>query len=180
MTGRLIGVVGPSGVGKDSVMQALASSVTGFTLVRRVITRDARAGGEDFEAVTEAEFERRRQAGAFCLHWEAHGLHYGIPKSVKDRIAKGEDVLVNLSRNVLRDLHAVFPRITILNITASPETLAERLAKRGRETPDDIAKRLAKASRILPEGLEILEINNDGALEDTVAEALALLHPASV
>lgn len=161
-------------------MHALATSVTGFTLVRRVITRRADAGGEDFESVTEAEFARRRQAGAFCLHWEAHGLCYGIPNAVKDRLAKGEDVLVNLSRNVLSDIKAIFPRVTVLNITASPETLAERLAERGRETPEDIAKRLAQASRVLPDGMEILTVNNDGPLEDTVAEALSLLHPARV
>ena len=180
MTGRLIGVVGPSGVGKDSVMRAMAANVTGFILVRRVITREPGAGGEDYESVTEAEFEQRRLAGAFCLDWEAHGLRYGIPRTVLNRVAKGEDVLVNLSRDVLRDIKAIFPRVTILNITASPETLAERLEQRGRETPDDIAKRLAKASRVLPDGMEIVTVSNDGPLEDTVAEALALLHPARV
>ncbi len=176
MTGRLIGVVGPSGVGKDSLMQALASTVTGFTLIRRVITRDGDAGGEDFEAVTEAEFETRRAAGEFCLHWQAHGLSYGIPKSVKNRVAKGEEVLVNLSRDVLTEISAIFPRVAVLNVTARPETLAARLADRGRETPEEIAARLAR-KRTLPEGLDILTIHNDGPLEDAVDEALAWLHP---
>ena len=70
-------------------MQALASSITGFTLARRVITRSADAGGEDFEAATEDEFETLRAAGAFCLDWRAHGLRYGNPvlHRLRDAIA---------------------------------------------------------------------------------------------
>ncbi len=160
-------------------MQALASSITGFTLARRVITRSADAGGEDFEAATEDEFETLRAAGAFCLDWRAHGLRYGIPQSVQNRVAKGEEVLVNLSRDVLTEVAKVFPRASVLNITAKPETLAERLAKRGRETPEEIAARLSRR-RPLPDELDILTVHNDGPLEDTVVEALALLHPLRV
>ncbi len=180
MSGRLIGVVGPSGVGKDSIMQALAESVVELTLARRVITRDPEAGGEDYEPVTEAEFERRRLGGAFCIDWRAHGLSYGIPTVVKTRIGQGDEILVNLSRNVLTEVAAVFPRVTVLNITASPEKLAARLAKRGRETPEEIAKRLARSARELPKGIETHMLSNDGPLDETVARARALLHPVRV
>jgi len=58
--GRLIGVVGPSGAGKDSVMEALARARPDFHLVRRVISRAEGAGGEVYERVSPGEFERRR------------------------------------------------------------------------------------------------------------------------
>ena len=64
--GALVGVVGPSGVGKDSVMQALVAARPDLRLVQRVITRPETAGGEPFEGVSEAEFARRRAAGDFC------------------------------------------------------------------------------------------------------------------
>ncbi len=176
MTGRLICIVGPSGVGKDTLIAALAEASPDFAIVRRVITRAPELGGEDFEGVTEEEFERRRAAGAFCIHWRAHGLSYGIPDEVRLRVGKGEQLLVNLSRGVLEEVAAKFPQFAVLNVTASAEVLAARLADRGRETPEEIEARLNRSSD-LPEGLPIVTIENDGPIEETVDAALGLLHP---
>ncbi len=177
--GRLIAIVGPSGVGKDTLMAGMAAARPGLHLVRRVITRDPSAGGEPCEAVTEAEFAARRAAGAFCLHWQAHGLHYGIPQAVRARVAGGEVALVNLSRGVLSEARAAFPQLAVLNVTARPETLAARLAGRGRESVAEIALRLARADKPLPEGVVAIRIANDGPLEETVARTLRVLFPVS-
>ncbi len=180
MKGRLIAVVGPSGVGKDSVMTAMAARRPDLGIVRRVITRAPGLGGEDYEAVGETEFAHMAATGAFCLHWRAHGLHYGIPASVRDRLADGRDMLVNLSRGVLAEMQAAFPGAVVLHLTARPETLAERLAGRGREPRDVIEKRLARADLSLPAGVRAVEIPNDGPLSETVDAALAALYPARV
>jgi len=178
VTGRLIGVVGPSGAGKDTLMAALAEASPRVLLVRRVITRPAEMGGEDFDGVSEAAFENLASTGAFCVHWRAHGLRYGIPVTVRRQIADGQDMLVNLSREVLREVADAFERFSVLHVTASRTRLAERLTARGRETPDEIERRLARAVPPLPGDLDILTVENDGPVSETVARALALLHPA--
>ncbi|MEO0703578.1 MAG: hypothetical protein AAFY80_15680 [Pseudomonadota bacterium] len=66
MTGRLIGVVGPSGVGKDSVMAGLVEADPQLALVRRTITREPELGGEDYTPATQAAFDRLVAKGAFC------------------------------------------------------------------------------------------------------------------
>lgn len=175
--GRLIAVVGPSGVGKDSVMAGLHSAAPAMHLVRRVITRAPELGGEEYDAVTVAQFEEMAQDGAFAVHWGAHGLFYGIPKVVRDHIDRGTDCLANFSRKALQAGAQAFPNFLVLNITAKPETLAQRLRARGRESEDDIARRLAEAQKSLPEGLKTLTLSNDGPLEQTVSQALALLQP---
>ena len=180
MNGRLIGVVGPSGAGKDSLMNALVARRSDFGIVRRVITRPPDQGGEAYDAVTEDEFDRLRAAGAFCVDWRAHGLRYGIPDTVRPRIAGGEQLLVNLSRDVLTDVAPVFPGFTVLNVIAARETLAARLAARGRESGDEIARRLDRAPRPMPPGLPVLTVSNDGALADTVDAAIAGLQPVRV
>lgn len=177
MTGRLIGVVGPSGVGKDSLMAGLSATCTEFGLVRRVITREAHLGGEDYDAVSEAEFARMEADGAFCLSWQAHGLYYGIPDAVRLSIAKGEQMLVNLSRTVLPLVGDVFPHFEVINVTASPETLAARLEGRGRESREEIARRLSRSVAAFPEDLTVHTVHNDGLLEDAVTMALELLQP---
>lgn len=173
--GRLIAVVGPSGVGKDSVMAGIHAAMPQIHLVRRVITRAPELGGEAYDAVTVDTFQTMAQDGAFALHWGAHDLHYGIPVTVKYQLNKGTDCLANLSRKALAEASSVFPRLTVLNITADIETLARRLADRGRESDAEIAKRLAQAEVPLPPGLPVIHLSNDGPLSDTVGRAVALL-----
>jgi len=178
--GRLVAVVGPSGVGKDSVMRALVEARPQMHLVRRVITRPSDAGGEAFDGVSEDDFAARAGAGAFALSWRAHGLRYGIPRGVEDVLAAGRDAVVNLSRAVLPEAAARFPGLVVICLTADPDTLARRLAARGREDPDEIARRLARAEFALPAGTGAVFIDNTGALDDTVAAILSHLMPAKV
>lgn len=177
MTGRLIAVVGPSGVGKDSVMEALIAARPEMRLARRVITRPSGAGGEEFDGVSAEAFAQMEQQGEFALSWQAHGLRYGIPIRVQTHLKAGHDVLANLSRGMLRMAEDVFPGMITLNLHADRDVLAKRLATRGRETAQDIAARLERADQPLPQGITALTLDNSGALEDTVAEILRLLYP---
>ncbi|WP_428512506.1 phosphonate metabolism protein/1,5-bisphosphokinase (PRPP-forming) PhnN [Roseovarius sp.] len=180
-SGRLIGVVGPSGVGKDSVMQALAARHEGVRLVRRVITREADSGGEDFEAVSEEVFAARARAGAFVLHWRAHGLRYGVPVSVREDLAVEHLCLVNLSRSVLADAQAMFPGFAVVHLTAPGKVLAARLATRGRESAEVIAARLERAGFALPGGLNhVIRVENTGTVEEAAQAVWAQLQPERV
>jgi ribose 1,5-bisphosphokinase len=180
MSGRFIAMVGPSGVGKDSVMEAMVAGNPKIVLARRVITRPSEAGGEAFDGVSEEEFQRRADAGDFALHWPAHGLHYGILQSVDKDLVEGKDVLANLSRAVLLEAQVRFARFEVINLTAKRLVLAARLAGRGRETSAQIAGRLDRASAAFPEGIEALHLDNSGRLDQTVAAALDRLYPVKV
>lgn len=178
--GRLIAVVGPSGVGKDSVMEGLHGAIPDLHLVRRVITRAPDLGAEDYDAVSVLQFEALVKNGAFIAHWGAHGLHYGVPITVKYQLCKGTDCLVNFSRKALAQAAGIFPSLVVLNITAKPETLAHRLAARARETEEEISKRLAQADKPLPAELKVINLANDGPLYQTISRGAALLQPVSL
>ncbi|MEM9855395.1 MAG: phosphonate metabolism protein/1,5-bisphosphokinase (PRPP-forming) PhnN [Pseudomonadota bacterium] len=175
MSGRVIAVVGPSGVGKDSVMAGLAATLPKAHLVQRVITRAKEAGGEPYHPVTDQEFDKLVARGAFCIHWRAHGLAYGIPRDLYDELALGKVCLVNFSRTALEKAARLFPNFVILNITAAPGTLAQRLSARARESEDEIARRLEKAVKTLPSHGDIRHVSNDGPLAETVARAAQIL-----
>ncbi|KEJ96461.1 phosphonate metabolism protein/1,5-bisphosphokinase (PRPP-forming) PhnN [Pseudosulfitobacter pseudonitzschiae] len=177
MSGRMIAVVGPSGVGKDTVMQALVDAAPQLSLVRRVITRAADAGGEDFDAVSVPMFMGMQAAGEFALSWQAHGLRYGIPATVDRELKQGRDLLVNLSRSVLPAAQARFGAMPVLLLTASPAVLRARLMARGREAGAEIDARLARAGFALPGGIAAIHIDNSGPIADTVRRALAALYP---
>lgn len=175
MNGRLIAFVGPSGVGKDSLMEALAAR-HGLRQVRRVITRPSDAGGEAFEGVSEAEFTQRAAAGQFALSWQAHGLQYGIPHA---QIGGDEDRLINLSRAVLPEAQTLWPTLVVILVTAPPDILRARLLQRGREDAAEVDRRLARASQPMPEGVRYTELSNAGTLEQSLDTLDQLLYPAS-
>lgn len=176
----LIAVVGPSGAGKDTLMAgaraALAHDVR-FRFVRRAITRPAEAGSEDHEALSDADFAARRAVGSFALSWDAHGLHYGIPRDIEDDMAARRVVIANLSRVVLPEASARY-RLRVLNITAPMDVLAARLAARGRESTADISARLAREVA-LPDGLDVEHVMNDADVAEGVARVLAALNRAA-
>jgi ribose 1,5-bisphosphokinase len=178
--GRLIAVVGPSGVGKDSLMEALCARLPDLHRVRRVITRPEDAGGEVFDTISPALFAARAAGGDFALHWAAHGLSYGVPASVAEVLGSGRDAVVNLSRTVLGKAELRFDTLHVLHVTAKPDVLAARLSARGRESAQEIARRLARPAPPFPEGLRVTEIDNSGRLERAVEAALAALYPARV
>jgi len=178
MTGTLVCVVGPSGAGKDSVMaaaRALLGDDDRVVFPRRILTRPADAGGEDHVAVSPEKFVSLRDGGALALHWEAHGIAYGIAAAIADDLAAGRAVVANISRTAIPAARAAYDAI-VVEITADAEVLARRLAGRGRETAADIAGRLARASALAIEADET--IINDGELDEAAQAFAAILKRA--
>jgi phosphonate metabolism protein PhnN/1,5-bisphosphokinase (PRPP-forming) len=172
----LVLVVGPSGAGKDTLLDAARRALADdprFRFVRRVITRPEDAGGEAHEAVTDAEFSARD----FAVAWQAHGLRYGIPADIVTDLGVNRVVVANVSRSVIAQAAARFT-VRVIEITAPSDILAARLATRGRETTADVAARLARTVA-LPDGIVFETIMNDTTVEAGVARFLAALNRAA-
>ena len=179
--GRLVLVVGPSGVGKDSVIDGARAALAGRADVvfpHRVVTRPAGLGGEDYIAATEQDFAAMQARGGFALSWAAHDLHYGIPAAIEADLAAGRQVVINVSRAVIDAARARYPGLLVVLITASPDVLRRRLTARGRETPAEIEERLSRAGAFTLSGSDVVVLNNDGALADSVARFVGLLQKA--
>lgn len=175
--GRLFIVVGPSGAGKDTLIAGAKVLRPDLHWARRVITRAEVAGGEPFEGVSLVAFQARQAAGDFALHWQAHGLLYGVPFAEIAPRDAGRDVLINGSRGAMAAALAAFPDLTVLRISAPSHILAERLAARGRESKEDILARLARASYELDAEIPVIDIANDASPDVGVARLLTALYP---
>jgi phosphonate metabolism protein PhnN/1,5-bisphosphokinase (PRPP-forming) len=171
-------VVGPSGAGKDSLMDGARAALAdepGFVFAQRVVTRPAAAGGESHRAMTAEEFDDTKAAGAFLLSWAAHGLQYGISREVLDQLRAGSSVVANVSRGVIDEACRLYHRVVVILVTAPPEILARRLAARGRETEADIAERLRRTPAADPAGADVRIIINDRSLAEGVAAFIKAL-----
>ncbi|AUX80150.1 MULTISPECIES: phosphonate metabolism protein/1,5-bisphosphokinase (PRPP-forming) PhnN [Sinorhizobium] len=176
--GTLIVVVGPSGAGKDSVMGFAARHFAqrpDILFVRRVITRPSDAGSEVHESVSTAEFEEMQQVGAFAVAWQAHGLSYGIPREIADRIESGMTAIVNGSRAALPAIRAAFGKVAVALVTADASVLAKRLAQRGRESEEDVLRRLKRQVPDVVAGPDVTVIDNSGRLDIAGQRFVALV-----
>lgn len=176
--GTLVLVVGPSGVGKDSLIDYCRGRLADdrrFVFPRRSITRVS-DGSEDHDVVAVGDFAAQTRIGAFTLHWEAHGLCYGIPASVEADLALGRTVIANVSRGVIDEARRRFPPLIVISVTAAGSVLADRLRQRGRESAEEIARRLSRDVACAPTGDDVVEIDNSGAIATSGAELLSVLH----
>ena len=176
MSGTFVAVVGPSGVGKDTLIRFAQDRLDDrVCFVRRVVTRSADGNAEDHDTLDPEAFLAAEASGQFALSWAAHGLRYGLPIRLEQDLARNRVVVANLSRGVLPALEQRYPSAVVVSVVAEKTVLAQRLIQRGRETPAAVERRLARriASDVLPAGT--ITINNSGPLDLAGSQFVQLL-----
>jgi len=179
--GTLFLVVGPSGAGKDSLIDGAKAGLMGdehYVFPRRYITRPANAGGEDHIPLADDLFTTMLERGDMLLEWRAHNLRYGVPKAVAQHLERGRHVIVNVSRTVVDEARARLTPVKVLYITVDENILAERLKARGRESASDIKRRVQRAKEYLITGDDVVMIDNGTALDESIASFVAAIAPS--
>ena len=113
-------VVGPSGVGKDTLIDGARAALADdprWVFATRTITRAADAGGERHDATDDATFAQTEGDGGFLITWSAHGHRYGLPASLADELRAGRCVVANGSRATVAALATRVPRLVVVSIT---------------------------------------------------------------
>lgn len=172
--GRLVLVVGPSGAGKDTLIDLARAAHAGdadVVFVRRIVTRDA-SSFENNEQVTLDAFEKASARGAFAVQWTAHGLSYALPRGIDEDIRAGRIVVANVSRAVVAALRAAYADVVVVLVSAPAEVLAARLAARRRNGDGPIRQRLERTAEPV---VADVTIDNVGDPALTVTPLLALL-----
>ena len=175
--GRLFYVVGPSGAGKDSLLQWVSTRLPEdhhIHFAQRVITR-ACHDSEDHHPVTQEQFWQQAAAGEFCMHWQANQLHYGIRRDIEARLRCGQDVVVNGSREYIPQLRLRFPEAQIIWIEADPTLIQERITRRQRESGAALLHRIQRAGQFTADADYLHKIDNSGAIDIAGQQLLQLL-----
>src|SRR5512147_911653 len=178
----LIVLSGPSGVGKDTVMQRMKERGLPFHFVVTATTRPKRPNevhGKDYWFVSKEEFARMIDEDELIEHAIVYADYKGIPKQqVREALASGMDVVMRLdvqgAETVRRLAHEA---LLIFLTTASEEELVHRLETRKTETADSLALRIATARKELKrvEAFDYVIVNREFQLDDTVDTIRAII-----
>lgn len=181
--GIFVAVVGPSGAGKDTLLNAAArllSDRNDVVFVRRIITRPADGITEDHDTLDDSTFETANAAGKICLTWSAHGLRYGLPRSAAENVYAGKVVIANVLRTCLSEALQVFGSLGIVEIDVRHEILKARVTARGRETMEAIGRRLSRRVGLVLPAADVNHIRIDNSGEICAATALFLKYLGSL
>lgn len=166
--GRLFFVVGPSGVGKDALLQWVQKQLpedTNLIFCRRSVTRPAHAS-EEHQVMTSAQFSQAEQEDAFSMTWQANGTRYGITRGIEAELKAGKDVVVNGSREYVPQLRRLFPRAKVIWIVANPDLIRTRIENRQRESGLALENRLLRSTAFdAREDDNITYIDNSGPID---------------
>jgi guanylate kinase len=176
----VIVIVGPSGVGKGTLIRELKDQIPELTYSISATTRPARPGEEDgvnYYFLSKEDFHRKVDAGEFIEYAEYSGNWYGTLRSEIDRhLESGEPVILEIELQGARQIRERIPdALQVFIAPPSLESLKTRLVGRGTDTPEQVAKRLETAKEEMAARDEFdTEVVND-RLEDAVTELVAVV-----
>ena len=170
-------LVGPSGVGKDTVLNKLKKydfgSQNPVLVAHRYITRPPVQGDENHIELTTADFKARKNSGLFLFDWRSHGNQYGVGKEVLTWLESGHDVIINGSRNYIEEAQTIYPELKVICLTVSEEVLRDRLIQRGRESLEEIEARISRTLTLNPSNLRSSKvIYNDQTADKTAKDVI--------
>lgn len=151
--GRVFVVSGPSGVGKDCVLDGLLSHplrLPGLCRVVTATTRSPRPGecdGRDYVFLSQEEFMRRRSAGWFFETAQFGSNWYGTPRDALDAVCtSGSDAVLKIETQGAAAAKAQIPDAVLIFICPpSLDALAARLSNRATETVEALQERISQA-----------------------------------
>jgi guanylate kinase len=172
----LIIISGPSGVGKDTIIEALRrrSHDPDYHYVVTCTTRSRRPGevdGVSYRFLDVARFAAMRDGGELLEAARVHGNWYGTPRDqVRDALVAGHDVILKIDVQGAQTVKENVPEaILVFIVPPSLETLFQRLKSRATETADQLEMRQRNAAIELArqEDYDYIVENRDGEVEAT-------------
>ena len=185
MNPLIVLISGPSGVGKDSVINKLRDNFNSINVIITVTTRSIRGGeidGRDYIFVDQKDFERMKKANEFLEYANVYGNQYGVPKDqVKAALSRGQDALIKADVQGANTIMKLEP--CVLSIFIMPESindLEKRLTKRMTESKQALKVRLDTAMTEIDQSgnFEFIVYNKEDRIEQTLQEIEKIIFEA--
>lgn len=178
----LIVISGPSGVGKDTLLQRMKERRVPFHFVVTATTRAPRPDevhGVDYFYVSNDDFAEMIERNELLEYAIVYNDYKGIPKQqVREALASGKDVVLRVDVQGASTIRQLCPDALLIFVTTSSEAeLEQRLRSRKTETPEGLKLRIATARRELKriDEFDYVVVNPEFQLDYTVDKILAII-----
>ncbi len=177
----LIVISGPSGAGKDTVIQRMKERNLPIHFVVTAATRPPRPNevhGKDYFFYSHDEFAEMIERGELLEYAIVYNDYKGIPKAqVRDALASGKDVVMRLDVQGAATIHRLCPDALMIFLTVSEEDMIRRLQERNTESPEGLKLRIATARQemIQIDTFEYVVINREFHLDETVDTIVSII-----
>jgi guanylate kinase len=184
----IVVVSGPSGVGKDTLLERLEALRPDLNLhfVVTATTRDPREGERDginHLFLSRDQFRMLIEDGQLLEWAEVYGNYYGVPKmQVARSLREGKHVLCRVDVQGAERIRSIVPEALFLFVLPpDKDTLRQRLIQRGQDSPESIARRLEAADREMEIGksFDYQIVNYDDRLDDLVEQVVGIIESES-
>jgi guanylate kinase len=179
----LIVLSGPSGVGKDTVIQLMKERGLPFHFVVTATTRTARSDeqhGVDYFFLSKDDFAEMIEQNELLEYAIVYNDYKGIPKQqVREALASGKDVVMRIDVQGAATIRKLCPQALLIFLTTQDEDeLVSRLIARKSETPEGLKLRIATARQELKhlDQFDYVVINPQAHLNETVDTIEAIIH----
>ncbi len=179
---RLFIISGPSGVGKDSVLEQLQRIHSTARYVVTATSRPMRTGERDgvhYRFLERTDFEQQIEYGQFIEHALVYGNLYGVPRTpIEEGLANGQDVIVKVDVQGAATLRErIANTISIFLMPESMESLLQRLVDRKTEDPAVVKRRFQTASQEIRqvEHFDYVVFNASGKLDAALTGILGIV-----
>jgi guanylate kinase len=178
----VIVISGPSGVGKDAILNLMKERAYPFSFMITCTTRPKRStevDGQDYHFISEAEFQSLLKSDGLLEWARVYGNYYGVPREpVKRALADGRDTILKVDIQGAQNIKKIIPEaIFIFILPPSMDELTNRLNNRRSETPADLALRLKTAESELQQiyHFDYSVMNPRDNLESAVQDILSII-----
>lgn len=179
---RLVVISGPSGVGKDTVIDRMRLLYPNFFFAVTATSRPRRPGeidGVHYHFIGREQFGQMIIASEFIESAEVYGNFYGVPRTpIREALAQGRDAVVKVDTQGAQTFRRLAPGgIFIFIAPPSIDELARRLRSRKTDSGTALARRLRTAQREIAtvEHFDYVVFNESDREDETVAQIMAIL-----
>lgn len=185
LTGKFFLILGPSGSGKGTVLDALRDNHPDFVFPISCTTREPRPGeqdGEVYRFVSKEEFQRRMAAGDF-LEWAVvHGENYygTLKDEIMKPLSEGKTVIREVDVQGLRSIRELIPKENLTSIFLTVdgwETLQRRILKRSTLPQEELDRRYASFMKEMEwaDECDIVIVSAEGEIAKLIADTEAAI-----